>query len=195
MAMATGYRPGADDGGTRTTLPAMRRIVRPHLRSPVLWLLVAASALTLALPAHSQWKWRDAAGRVSASDLPPPRDVPEKDILQRPNTSARPAALPTAVAASAPAAGPASAPAVDKELEARKRAAEQQQQAKVRAEEQRNAAIRADNCSRARSHLSTLESGQRLARINDKGEREIVDDKTRADEARRAREIIASDCR
>lgn len=158
-------------------------------------LLVALSSLTLALPAQAQWKWRDANGRVTASDLPPPREVPDKDILQRP---AGRAARTPAAAASEPAsaaAAAASAPYVDKDLEARKRAAEQQQQAKAKAEEQRNAAIRADNCARARGHLSTLESGQRLARVNDKGEREIIDDKTRADEMRRAREVIASDCR
>ena len=155
--------------------------------------LVAAVALTLALPAAAQWKWRDASGRVSASDLPPPRDIPEKDILQRPSATRSPAAAaPAASAASAPAAASA---AVDKELEARKRAAEQQQQAKAKAEEQRNAAVKAENCNRARSHLATMDSGQRLARINDKGEREVIDDKTRADEMRRAREVIASDCR
>ena len=40
-----------------------------------------------------------------------------------------------------------------------------------------------------------MESGQRMARMNDKGEREILDDKQRAEESRRAREVIASDCK
>ena len=43
--------------------------------------------------------------------------------------------------------------------------------------------------------LATLDSGQRIARINAEGEREILDDEARAEEARRAREVIASDCR
>jgi hypothetical protein len=34
-----------------------------------------------------------------------------------------------------------------------------------------------------------------MARVNDKGEREVLDDKARADEMRRARDVIASDCR
>ena len=171
----------------------MRRPTLHFRRSPRAGLLLATLALCLAVPAAAQWKWRDASGRVTASDLPPPRDVPERDILQRPNALSR--ARATAAAASAPASAPLVSPAADKELEARKRQAEQQQLAKAKAEDQRNAAIRADNCSRARSHLSTLESGQRLARVNDKGEREFIDDKTRADETRRAREVIASDCR
>lgn len=157
--------------------------------------LVAVLALTLALPAAAQWKWRDASGRVTASDLPPPREVPDKDIIQRPGAAQRatPSAGPAASAAAASA--PGAQAAVDKDLEARKRAAEAQQQAKAKAEEQRIAAVRSDNCSRARTHLATLESGQRMARINAKGEREVIDDKTRDDEMRRAREVIASDCR
>jgi len=174
------------------------------MRRPVLYrptarlggLLVVALGLVLSMPALAQWKWRDANGRVTASDLPPPREIADKDILQRPGTAPRPA--PAAAAAPASAAPAASGPApvkVDKDLEARKRAADAQQQARQKAEEQRVAALRAENCSRARTHLATLESGQRMARINAKGEREVIDDATRADEVRRARDVISSDCR
>ena len=172
----------------------MRCTVPNRLRPSLAGLLVAALGLVLAMPAMAQWKWRDANGRVTASDLPPPREIPEKDILQRPGANQRAAAPAAAVAASATASG-AAAPAADKELEARKRAADAQQQAKQKADEQRAAAVRAENCSRARTHLATLETGQRMARINAKGEREVIDDATRADEMRRAREVIASDCR
>jgi hypothetical protein len=34
-----------------------------------------------------------------------------------------------------------------------------------------------------------------MARVNDKGEREIIDDTTRAAEMKRAQEVIASDCK
>ena len=172
----------------------MRCTVPNRLRPRLAGLLVAALGLVLAMPAMAQWKWRDANGRVTASDLPPPREIPEKDILQRPGANQRAATPAAAVAASAAASG-AAAPAADKELEARKRAADAQQQAKQKADEQRAAAVRAENCSRARTHLATLETGQRMARINAKGEREVIDDATRADEMRRAREVIASDCR
>lgn len=164
---------------------------------PLLALAVAAATLLTALPATAQWRWRDASGRVTASDRPPPPEVPDKDILQRPAPAAR--ARPAVEAASgASAAAPGARPAVkpvDKELEARRRAAEQEAQAKTKADEQRQAAQRADNCRRARSHLATLESGQRLARVNDKGEREVLDDGARAAEMARARDVIASDCR
>lgn len=171
-------------------------------------LCVALATLADPAQAQGQWKWRDAQGRVTVSDLPPPREVADKDILQRPAAVARapapavPGVAPATagggvaapgVAASAPAA--ARPAPVDKELEARKRAAEAEKAAKAKAEEQRNAAVRAENCKRARQHLATMDSGQRVARINEKGEREVLDDETRAAESRRARDIIASECR
>ncbi len=166
------------------------------------WL--ALLALALAAPVHAQWTWRDANGQINASDRPPPKDIPERNILSRP----QPAQAEARPAAAAPAADGASAPAEampaaalppralqDNELEARKRAAEQEQTAQRRAEEQRLAQRRSENCRLARNHITALESGQRLARTNDQGQREILDDKGRADELRRARDVVASDCR
>jgi hypothetical protein len=85
--------------------------------------------------------------------------------------------------------------ALEREVQARRRAAEEEKAAKMKAEEERNAARRAENCRNARNHLAALDSGQRIARMNDKGEREVLDDAARAQEAQRAREVIASDCR
>ena len=163
--------------------------------------------------ADAQWRWRDKSGQVNASDRPPPRDVPDKDILSRPAADTRRAAAAAAQAAfpasgaegtaaagapvAAPAAVAASAPptALEREVQARKRSAEQEQAAKARAEEDRLATQRSENCRAARGHLVALDSGQRISRTNDKGEREVLDDKGRADELRRAREVVASDCR
>ena len=85
--------------------------------------------------------------------------------------------------------------ALDREIEARKKASEQEQAAKTKADEARLASQRADNCQRARNQQAALESGQRMARVNDKGEREVLDDRARSEEMRQVREVIASDCR
>ena len=170
----------------------MRNPCSSGLRASTLVLaLLLASTL---LPAHAQWKWRDKNGQITASDLPPPREVADKDILQRPDTSARqPAAASPPASAPAPAA-PAAAPA-DRDLEARKQAAEQDAKARAKADETRLAAQRAENCGRARAHASALESGQRIARVNAQGEREVLDDKGRAEEVQRVRKVIASECK
>jgi len=157
--------------------------------------LAALACLLIASPAEAQWKWRDSRGQVHISDIPPPRDVPDKDVLQRPEVSVRkpPAAVP-APAAAAVASAPAKA-AVDPELEERRKRAEQEQAARAEADKQKAAAVRKDNCQRAREQLATLDSGQRIARIKADGEREILDDDARAREAKRARDVMATDCR
>jgi hypothetical protein len=170
-------------------------------------LVLGTALLGASADALAQWKWRDASGRIQVSDLAPPPSVPDKDILQRPaarNPAAAAAASNTATAANpaspgAPASG-AAAPAKPKtplelELERKRKAEEQEKAGKARAEEERRNAQRADNCNRARSTVATLESGQRISRVNDKGEREFLDDRQRAAEVQRARDIMASDCR
>jgi len=170
--------------------------VRAHL-------IFALLGLALCLPAAAQWKWRDADGKVQYSDRPPPAGVAEKDILQQPVSATKRiqviSTVPLGGAASVPtdAASRPNAKAeakADAELEARRRKAVQEQQAKTKADEQKNAAIKSDNCTQARSYLRTLEDGMRVSRTNEKGEREILDDKQRAAEIQRARGVVGSDC-
>ncbi len=181
--------------------------------NPGLWrtptvLLSAALAIALHSPAAAQYKWKDSRGQVVVSDLPPPNDVPERDILSRPK-GARGAAKPGLVtdhaqrpasrAASAPGAASASgatasAP-VDPELEARRKRAESDARQRQQVESSRQAAQRAENCRRAQRALATLASGERLSRINERGERVVLDDAARAAEADEARQIAAENCR
>jgi len=174
------------------------RSVRVARRFPVslrpgLWLLVAALCLTASLPAAAQWKWRDKVGQMQYSDLPPPAGTPEADILQRPlPTAPRPAAAGSAAAASAPLLAPKPG---DPELEARRKKTEQEEAARKKAEDDRIAVAKVDNCTRAKVQLKAIDDGQRMSRINTKGEREYLDDKGRAEEAQRSRNVIANDCK
>ena len=176
------------------------------LKIPALLPLLAALLLCSAIiDARAQWTWRDKSGQVNASDRPPPREIAEKDILSRPlpDSVRRVAPVQPAASSAAPVLTPGTPAApgtsakgpLDRELDARKRAAELEQSAKAKADEERLAGQRAENCRRARGHLAALETGQRIARVNDKGEREVLDDRGRADETRQARDAIASDCR
>ena len=166
------------------------------------WTVVVLAALlgsTLALPASAQWKWRDKNG-VQYSDLPPPAGVPEADILQRPTAATRKGITPVAAASAAAAASgaPLAPKTVDTELEAKRKKTEEEANAKKKAEEKaeetRVAAAKADNCSRAQAQLRTLDSGVRLAQVNEKGERIVMDDTARASETKRARDMIAQNC-
>ena len=84
---------------------------------------------------------------------------------------------------------------VEPELEAARKKKEQDAAAAKKVEEDKLAAQRADNCQRARAQLRTLDDGIRIARTNEKGEREIMNDQQRAAETQRTRDMIASDCR
>lgn len=156
------------------------------------WVLLGVLAVAFALPVQAQWKWRDKNGQMQYSDLPPPVGTPDADILQRPAPVApRPAAVAASGASSAPLLTPKTG---DPELEAKRKKAEQDEAARKKAEEARNAAARADNCARAQVQLKAIDDGQRLSRINANGEREVLDDKGRAEEAQRMRSLISADC-
>jgi len=158
--------------------------------------LLALLSIGLHSAAFAQWKWRDAKGHVQYSDIPPPGSVAEQDILQRPAGSARRAPMQGTPAEATPASAPASGPKlVDSDLEAKRRKTEQDEAAKRKVEEDKLAAARAENCIRAKGQLKALEDGIRMARANANGEREILDDKARAEETKRTRDVVASDCK
>ena len=166
--------------------------------------LFFALAMATSLTAAAQYQWIDKNGSRVYSDVAPPADIPAKNILKQPRgsslsapvTEAPAQAAPAAAAASAatPASGPATA-GVDKALEEKKKQAEAAEAAKKKAEEQKLAQARAENCKRAREGKATLESGVRMARTNEKGEREVLDDTQRAAELKRINGIIQADCK
>ncbi len=160
-------------------------------------LLLIALCLPLAASAQGQWKWRDAQGRVQFSDRPPPQGVPEKDILSRPANAPKPIqVVPFGQTASAPAsAAPAASTPQERATAAERARRSADSEAQLKAQEQREAQVRAENCRNARQQLSVLEAGVRVATVNEKGERTLLDDAQRAQEMRKAQAVIAADCK
>lgn len=165
-------------------------------------------ALLLALPAHAQiYQYKDAAGRTVFSDRPAPPGAQttktfatgEADGAAEDTTSApmeRVTSVPAKGAAGAPTE---SAPAQDtpagreagfrQRQEERRKAADEAQQAAA------EKARLADDCARARNQLRMLESGERIALRNERGERVFLDDVERAAEAAELRKAIAEVCK
>lgn len=166
------------------------------------WLVLGCVCL-LPLSASAQWQWIDKSGKKVFSDQAPPSDIPEKNILRRAGSpppragfSSAPADAAAPDEASAPKAAAApKPPAVDKELEEKTKKAQAEEKAKQAAEAEKNAKAKADNCDRARQGKATFDSGIRVAKVNAKGEREIMDDVARAAEQKRLQSIIESDCK
>ena len=147
----------------------------------------------------AQWQWLDKDGRNVFSDRPPPADIPARNILHQPGNRAGAAAL----AATAPASGASGAkasasgpkiPEVDKELAAKKKQAEDAEAATLKARQEQVTATKRDNCARARQAMVQLDSAMRVRRVNEKGEREIMDASARDAEGKRVQSIIDSDC-
>lgn len=170
----------------------MKTSSTPLVRCGLLALAVALASG--AVFAQGIWKWRDKDGRVQISDRPPPTEVPEKDILQRPNS----ARVPMAAPAASDAASDVQAPRVDTALEQKKTKAQAEQAAadkvKKDAETAKRNQAKLETCQRARNYMQSLESGVRLGRTNDQGQREVFDDNARATEVARTRETINNNC-
>lgn len=168
-------------------------------------IFLMGAACLISMAASAQWQWTDKDGRKVFSDRPPPADILEKNILKRPGgrvTTPRPAdATPAAAAGVAAASAPlgaASAPklsGVDKDLIEKKKKAEEAEAAKHKAEEEKITKAKVENCARAKQAKTGFDSGVRMARTNDKGEREVMDDAARATEVKRIQSIIDVDCK
>lgn len=171
--------------------------------NPIRHFLIAAACL-VPMAASAQWQWTDQAGRKVFSDRPPPVEIPEKNIVKRPSgrspaADANPAIgdVATASAGASAPQGAASAPrlsGVDKELADRKKKAQEAEAAKRQAAQESLLIAKVENCARAKQAKATLDSGMRMARINEKGEREVLDAAERAAEAKRVQSIIEADC-
>ncbi len=148
-------------------------------------------ALLVTLPAAAQvYSWRDKDGNIHYSDVPPPSGATKTlPGSARPPTSTTETGTPPATAPKGPKS------AADMELEFRqRRATEAEAQAKAEKEKSEAAALE-KNCNHARAQLAALESGQRIARMNDKGEREYLDNNTRESEGRELRQQIEKMCK
>ena len=164
---------------------------------------IAAIALSAAsLPALAQWQWTDSAGKMVFSDRAPPPEVPDKAIRKRPSAASAadpaPAASGPSIVPATSAASAASPPVIrrtDSALAAKAKQAEQAEVAQRGAQEARMRQARADNCARAKSALAHLATGQRVARSNDKGEREVLDDRARALEQQRLQSVVDTECK
>ncbi|HEX7889233.1 MAG TPA: DUF4124 domain-containing protein [Ramlibacter sp.] len=162
-------------------------------------LALLALACSLPLAAAAQWQWLDNSGRKVFSDQPPPPDIAPNRIVKTGRGAAATAIQQQAAATEAPAAAAAATSlpkpsGKDKDLEAKKKEKEAGDQAKKKADEEKIAATRTENCSRAKNAKATFDSGLRVVRTNDKGEREFMDEGQRAAEVKHLNDIIARDC-
>ena len=83
----------------------------------------------------------------------------------------------------------------DRDMEFRKRQKESREAAEKGEADRRAGAQRQEGCEAARSALQTLESGDRVAMHDSKGERYYLDDRQRQEEIAKARQAVQANCR
>jgi hypothetical protein len=140
--------------------------------------LVACSGPALA----QQYKWVDPDGKVRYGDVPPPGVKAQR--MKPP--------------ASGPAPSTSAAPKGEKPLSPeaayRKRQEDAQKERDKGAQAEQEASAKRENCMRAQESLRTLESGQRIARTDAKGERYYLEDAQITRETARARQLVKESC-
>ena len=123
--------------------------------------------------------WTTKDGKKACGDTPPP--------------GVKPAAVATPPAPAAPApAKPGAKP--DPGMESKKREMEASKAREKEQQAQEQAQAKAENCERARGALRTLESGQRISRVDKDGERYFLEEKEIEAETQRARDSVSRNC-
>jgi Domain of unknown function (DUF4124) len=152
---------------------------------PVSFRMVLLALLFLAAPAQAQlYKWVDANGRVQYSDRKP------TDAKQQPQEVRN---TVSSVGSQPSVAGGKSAAELDKDFQKRRQdqTDAQQKQQQAAAEQKQNS----DACEAARRNLAGLNSGQRIARFNQQGEKSYLDDTQRTQETERAQQQVQTSCK
>jgi hypothetical protein len=139
--------------------------------------------------AHAQvYQWRDGSGRMVYGDQPPPG---VNASVLRGNPSAASRAVPAATGESA-AEEPAEVTSVNPPDNSTEVSRAEREAIEQRTREQEENRARA--CQETRNYLAGLESGQRVARFNEKGEREFLDDNARIQAIERTRATLRNNC-
>jgi hypothetical protein len=142
-------------------------------------ILLACSHPALA----QQYKWVDPDGKVRYGDVPPPGVKAQR---LRP-----PASGPSSPSTSAATKGEKP---LSPEAAYRKRQEDAQKERDKGAQAEQEASAKRENCTRAQESLRTLESGQRIARTDSKGERYYLEDAQISQETARARQLVKDNC-
>lgn len=165
---------------------------RNHFLGPALATVIAI-ALNGAAVAGEIYTWKDAKGVTHYSDVKPEGD--KVKILKAGAQQDMPGIVGDGESSKKDPSSKSPSSPVDPEEAFRKRRAEAAE-AQAKAEKERQAAqTRKENCDAAQNQLTALRSGERMARYNASGEKEVLDDNARAAEIARVQRSVDSTCK
>ena len=147
-------------------------------RLPARFLLLATLLAAVSASAQNMYKWTDDSGRVTYSDQPPVGKVKSQEIVK----------------INGPTPSNAVRQIADQDTQFKKRQEESTKKQAEAAKKEQFEAIRQDSCARARGELRALRENVPLARMNESGERVVLDDNARESEGRRLEAFIEESC-
>jgi Skp family chaperone for outer membrane proteins len=162
----------------------------------VLMIFSAASSLS-----HAEiYKWKDKNGAIRYTDTPPPSNIKQEAL------SGKKAAKSSNQAPLAPVEGVPAVASKDAKKEGKKEAMSKEDEAaqirqrnaeaekRNKQEKEAEAKRKADNCKGAKANFETYKQGGRVYKMNEKGEREYMDDKDLQDGKAQAQKEIDENC-
>lgn len=152
------------------------------LRSPKLIKTVLTLCLvTLAAAASAQiYRWKDENGGIVFSDKPPEGRARQQEKLDTP--------------LSAPSSGSIQKNLAEQEISFQKRQKEARERAEKTGKEEAAQAEKQEYCSSLRRQLMALESGERIVRRDENGERQFLEDAQREQEIAKVRQAMQNTC-
>lgn len=164
----------------------------------LLWGISLALTLIATTANAEIYKWKDKNGVVRYSDIPPPSNVPYQSIGKKTNKESAAAPEPS-TAAPAPDNAPVAAPQqktpeepsmVDADKQQKEEEAARQKAAAAEAEQKQKQEL----CANAKAKLQSLQQGGRIYKMNEKGEREFMDDAALAQGVADAQAEVDKNC-
>lgn len=168
----------------------MMKLTKFKLALALVGLLASSCAL-----AQAKYVWIDDHGVKQFSDTPPPGNIPEKNILKQPRRTAPGKTAPAPEPDVGTVGDDTKQPTVaDREAEYNKHRAEQAAKDKKAADEAAKAQAKAENCTRAKDYLATLNSGIRMKTVDKDGQQSVMADDQHAKETERAQQSVNENC-
>lgn len=161
-----------------------------HLKRAALLLPLLAAG---SLPAQAEiYTWKDANGVTHYSDVKP--ETEKAKVLKAGTQRDLPGTAPATPGEAKPAPAPGAAPADVEEAFRKRRAEAAEAQAKAD-KDRRDAQARKEICDAAQNQLTALRNGERMARYNSAGEKEVIDDAAREAEIARVQRSADAACK
>jgi hypothetical protein len=161
------------------------------MRKTLLFLVFAVAAGS----AQAQIKcWNENGKRVCGDAPPAGAKVTTLRAPSAGQAEPAPAAAEGAKGAASKDAKKGPLTPAEQEADYKKRQADSQKAAEKAAAEKKSQEAKLENCERAKAALRQFESGQRISRTNDKGERYFLEDAQLAQETAKARQTAQEAC-